>query len=169
MNRRHFVLTGVFSGLAWTVACASKAVAQIQSGPKNTTDSCELRMDYVTAEATYFSRYEHFHILAIPISELVNPKPEGFKVRTSSLDQGSLDERAFEQFIKETGLDGASLRHHSHEVSITKDELERIATGEKNVKITVPTPKGNLAHHFYFTASRSALVKIQKQRRALIV
>jgi hypothetical protein len=159
MNRRHFVVSGVLSGLALSIGKVAKA--QTLATP---SESCDLRMDYVTAEATYFSRYEHFHILAIPISVLAAPKPEGYKVRTSPLDQASLDEKAFEDFIKESGLDGASLRKHSHEVTITKEELERIASGEKNVKITVPTPKGNLAHHFFFTASRSALIKIQRQR-----
>ncbi|MNU08099.1 hypothetical protein D3C72_2539940 [compost metagenome] len=53
---------------------------------------------------------------------------------------------------------------HSHEVNFTQAELERIASGEKEVQITVKTPKGNIGHHFFFTAPRSAIVKIQRGR-----
>jgi hypothetical protein len=160
MNRRHFLKSAALAGTALTMANKSLAA---EATAKN-DETCLIRMDQVTAEATYFARYEHFHILAIPLSVLMAPSDKGFTTRTSSLDQASLDEKAFNEFIKETGLDGDSLRTHSHSVTFTKDELERIASGEKEVKITVMTPKGNLAHYFFFTASRSALVKIKSGR-----
>lgn len=160
MNRRHFLKSAALTGAALTIS--NKSLATEVAGKDN--DACLIRMDQVTAEATYFARYEHFHILAIPLSVLIAPSVNGYTTRTSPLDQASLDEKAFNDFIKETGLDGASLRTHSHSVTFTQQELERIASGEKEVKITVMTPKGNLAHHFYFTASRSALVKIKRGR-----
>jgi hypothetical protein len=161
MNRRNFVFSGVLSGLALSLAKpALAAPAAVKE------ELCVMKMDHVAAEATYFARYEHFHVLAIPIAVLIAPPAQGFKVRTSPLDQDSLDEKAFAEFIKDSGLDASSLRVHSHEVTFTQAELERIATGEKEVQITVQTPKGNLAHHFFFTAPRSAIVKIQRGRGA---
>jgi hypothetical protein len=160
MNRRNFLKNAGVAGAA--LALSNKSLA-VEAAAK-ADDTCLIRMDQVTAEATYFARYEHFHILAIPISVLIAPPEQGYTTRTSVLDQASLDEKAFNDFIKETGLDGASLRVHSHAVSFTKEDLERIASGEKEVKITVMTPKGNIAHYFYFTASRSAQVKIQRGR-----
>lgn len=161
MNRRHFILSGAALSGAMLITKTSKA-EEVLSAKKE--ELCLMKMDQVTAEATYFARYEHFHILAIPISVLITPPAAGYKTRTSPLDQDSLDEKAFNEFIKESGLDGNSLRVHSHEVNFTQAELERIANGEKDVEITVLTPKGNLGHRFYFTASRSAIVKIQKGR-----
>jgi hypothetical protein len=158
MNRRHFVFGTALTGFALATAGTSMA----EPTPQKPEELCLIKMDQVSAEATYFSRYEHFHILSIPLSVLIKPSAEGYTTRTSPLDQESLDEKAFAEFIKDSGLDGPSLRKHSHEVKFTKEELERIASGEKEVKITVLTPKGNVGHHFYFTASRSALVKIQR-------
>jgi hypothetical protein len=125
-------------------------------------DTCMPGLDFVSSEATYFARYEHFHLLSIPIAVLIELPREGFTTRTTTLDQGSLDEEAFNQFIKETKLNGPALKRHSHEVKFTQEDLRRIASGEANVEITVKTPKGNLAHKFHFTASRSALVKISR-------
>ncbi|MNL00857.1 hypothetical protein D3C87_1213040 [compost metagenome] len=158
MNRRNFILSSVLSGVA--LSAAKPAAAE----PGKKEELCVMKMDHVTAEATYFARYEHFHILAIPISVLIAPPAQGYKVRTSPLDQDSLDEKAFAEFIKDSGLDASSLRVHSHEVNFTQAELERIASGEKEVQITVKTPKGNIGHHFFFTAPRSAIVKIQRGR-----
>jgi hypothetical protein len=121
-------------------------------------------LDFVTAEATYFARYEHFHLLSIPVSVLIKPPAEGYVTRTTTLDQGALDEKAFNQFIEETKLNGPALRRHSHEVKFSTEELQRIASGEQDVEVIIKTPKGNLAHKFYFTASKSALVKIRRGR-----
>jgi hypothetical protein len=158
VNRRNFILTSVLSGVALSAAKAASADTIKKE------DLCVMTMDHVAAEATHFARYEHFHVLTIPIVVLIAPPAAGYKVRTSTLDQDSLDEKAFAEFIKDSGLDASSLRVHSHEVNFTQAELERIATGEKEVQITVATPKGNLAHKFFFTAPRSAIVKIQRGR-----
>lgn len=121
-------------------------------------------LDFVSAEATYHARYQHFHLLSIPVSVLVEAPAAGYKVRTTTLDQGSLDEEAFIRFIKETGLNEQGLRFHSHEVNFAKEELIRIGSGEKEVEITVMTPGGNLAHRFYFTASPATVIKIKRAR-----
>ena len=47
-----------------------------------------------------------------------------------------------------------------------KDLYHDIASGEKQVKISVLTPKGNFAHNFFFTAPSSALIKIARAREA---
>lgn len=152
MNRRGFLQltasTGVLIALAPEVQAA---------------DSCVPSLGYISAEATYFKAYEHYHLLSIPVSALITLSDKGYTTRTSVLDQGSLDEEALKKFLKETGL-SSSLKDHSHEVHVTQAELQRIANGEKDVEITVLTPKGNLAHRFYFTATQSALAKVRKAR-----
>lgn len=160
MKRRDFLASTLLTGAVLLKAKSAHAA------PKP-PEVCVPGLDYVSAEATYFARYEHYHLLSIPVSVLMNPPADGFKVRTSVLDQDSLDVEALEKFLKETGLSSA-LRTHSHEVSFTQKELIRIGDGEANVEITVPTPKGNLAHRFYFTATKSALVKIKKARASRV-
>lgn len=162
MNRRFFILSGIASGSLFSLF--NKAVGA-PSDDAAAKVACLMKQDEITAEATGFTRYEHFHQLSIPLAVLINPPAEGFKIRCSMLDQGSLDEEAFNKFIKETGLD-PSLRYHSHQVSFTREELDRIASGEKDVKIRVLSPKGNFAHEFFFTAPRSALIKIKRGREA---
>ena len=157
MKRREFIASTLLTGAV--LLKARSAVA----APIKPAEVCVPGLDFVSAEATYFARYEHYHLLSIPVSILMNPPVDGFKVRTSVLDQDSLDVEALDKFLKETGLSSA-LRTHSHEVSFTQKELIRIGDGEANVEITVLTPKGNLAHHFYFTATKSALVKVKKAR-----
>jgi hypothetical protein len=125
---------------------------------------CIPDLDFVCAEATGFVSYEHFHRLAIPVSVLITPPQEGFETRTTTLDQRSLDEEAFKKFLTKTGLKEQDIRFHSHAVKITQEELERIASGEERVKIFVKTPKGNFGHEFFFTATKSALIKIQRGR-----
>lgn len=161
MNRRFFLLSGVVSGALF--AFLKKADADPAASSAASKDVCLMKLDEITTEGSGFTRYEHYHQLSIPVSVLINPPKEGFKIRCSTLDQGSLDEKAFNDFIKETGID-PSLRFHSHEVTFTQDHLNRIANGEKDVKITVLSPKGNFAHDFTFTAPRSAIIKIQRGR-----
>jgi hypothetical protein len=169
MKRREFLASTLLTGAvlleARTSLAAPKPAAKPTTAPGTQPETCTPGLDFVSAEATYFARYEHYHLLSIPVSALMNPPADGIKVRTSTLDQDSLDVEAFEKFIKETGLTNA-LRTHSHEVHFKQDELIRIANGEEKVEITVPTPKGNLAHRFYFTATKSALVKVKKARAA---
>jgi hypothetical protein len=161
-NRRQFVLTALASGFSMSFIQRALAASTAPASAKK-EDLCWVKVDEISAEATYFKAYEHHHQLSIPVSALILPPKDGLKVRTTPLDQGSLDVEAFEQFIKQSGLSPA-LRTHSHEVIFKQEELERIASGEKEVKITVPTPKGNLAHEFFFTAPRSAIIKVQRGR-----
>lgn len=158
MKRRTFLSTAIASTAALKLGGPAVVFAQ-------EAEVCVPGLDFVSAEATYFSRYQHFHLLSIPVDTLIAPPSEGFTTRTSLLDQASLDNEAFMQFIKESGIDEKALRHHSHQVKFTKEELDRIASGEKEVKITVNTPKGNLGHYFYFTASPSALARIKYGRK----
>jgi DUF971 family protein len=161
MNRRLFMLSALATGTAMSLRRAEAAVSK----PAATKEaSCIMKLDEISTEATGYTRYEHHHQLAIPVSALILPPKDGLTVRTTNLDQGSLDVKAFEQFIKESGLDPA-LRHHSHAVSFTREELDRIAVGEKEVKISVKTPKGNFAHEFFFTAPQSALIKVRRGRQ----
>ncbi len=162
MNRRLFVLSALASGTLLSIRDAQAVLAKDTGTPKEL--ACINKLDEISTEATGYTRYEHHHQLAIPVSSLILPPKEGLTVRTTTLDQGSLDLAAFDQFIKETGL-SAALKTHSHAVTFTPEELDRIALGEKEVKIAVKTPKGNPAHDFFFTAPQSALIKVQRGRR----
>ena len=158
MNRRNFLLSTLATSATLSLLANSEAAV---AAP--VVDTCILMPDQIFAEATGFVRYEHHHQLVLPVSVLIHPPEEGFKIRTSTLDQGSLDEKAFKDFLKESGLDD-SLRFHSHEVKFSKEELNRIAIGEKNVKIAVKTPMGNFGHEFFFNAPKSVLIKVKRGR-----
>ncbi|MCC6137886.1 MAG: hypothetical protein IT287_04590 [Bdellovibrionaceae bacterium] len=157
MSRRLFLSTAAIAALTM----------KSYSAESNTTppdDPCIPDLDSISAEATGSLRYVHFHRVSIPVSALIDPPQEGFEVRTTTLDQRSLDEVALMKFLKETGLKEKDIRYHSHSVKITQAQLEQIAQGEKNVEVIVKTPKGNYGHTFFFTASQSVLIKIQRAR-----
>lgn len=156
MNRRLFLKSAAVGSV---VLVGKEALAT------SAETTCLPGLDHVSAEATYFARYEHYHLLSIPVSVLISLPAKGYTTRTSTVDQASLDMEAINQFIKETGMSD-SLKTHSHKVEFSQDDLKRIAAGEKEVEITVLTPKGNLAHRFYFTASPSALARIKRARGA---
>ncbi|WP_413576681.1 hypothetical protein ACLVWU_01430 [Bdellovibrio sp. HCB290] len=160
MKRRQFLSSSLVAGA--TLLMSESLLAETGS-TLAAPNTCLPDLSVVTAEATYFSVYEHFHLLSIPVAMLVAPPADGYTTRTSPLDKESLDVVAFEKFLKETGLPEA-LRTHSHEVKFTQKDLLRIGDGEKDVEIVVMTPKGNLAHRFYFTATKSALVKVKRAR-----
>ncbi len=164
MNRRKFLsATASVTAAACILGETSRTLASptAQELPPN---PCIPDLDYISGEATGCTRYEHFHRYSIPVSALINPAAEGYTARTTILDQPSLDEKALMQFLKETGLNEAGIRFHSHEINITQEQLERIAQGEKEVAVEVRTPKGNFGHIFYFTATQSALIKIARAR-----
>lgn len=160
MKRRQFLTNSLLAGATLMM---SETLLAAPSVTAPTASSCLPDLSVVTAEATYFSVYEHYHLLSIPVSILMNPPETGYTTRTSTLDQGSLDVISFEKFLKESGLPEA-LRTHSHEVKFSQKELLRIGDGEKDVEVVVKTPKGNLAHRFYFTATKSSLIKINRAR-----
>ncbi len=150
MDRRTFIASSLLStGFLSFVSSADEI--------------CAPSTDIVSAEATFFSRYEHYHNLSLPLSVLINPPVNGYKTRTTLLDQESLDKAAFDKFIKESGLPGPTLQHHYHDVLFSQEDLVRIASGEKNVEIVVLTPKKNLAHRFYFTVSAAGLIHIKRK------
>ena len=190
MNRRLFLGSSVVAGCGFLAAKSALALpAQRVTVPSALTvkptskptpkpvahtpaqptpaaaEVCVMRLDEITADSTGFSRYEHYHVLALPLAVLITPPAEGFKIRCSPLDPASLDLEAIDQFLKETGLD-ESLKQHSHEVSFTQADLNLIATGQERVKIAVLSPKGNPAHEFFFTAPASAVIKIKRAREA---
>lgn len=117
MNRRLFLASAFTASGSILLLDRSLALAAPSVSP--TEPPCTVKQDEISAEATYFSRYEHHHQLAIPVSVLIAPPKEGFTTRTSTLDQGSLDSKALDQFLKESGL-SQSLRFHSHEVTFKR-------------------------------------------------
>lgn len=151
MNRRTFLYSSLYSIAGLLLPNPANAE------PSPQTDVCVMKNDEITTEATGFKYFEHYHQLSIPVAALIQPPDDGIKVRTTVIDQGSYDPkgRALPGF---TG--------HSHAVSFTKDELSRIAQGEKNVMIRVLSPLGNFAHEFFFTAPKSALIKVQRGKLA---
>ena len=159
MKRRLFLTSALVS--TGTLLLPNAPALALASDPQICVPT---GLDFISAEATYHSRYEHFHLLSIPVAVLIEAPTAGYKVRTTPLDQGSLEEAAFMQFIKESGLSEEGLRHHSHEVNFTHDELVRIGRGEKEVEIKVMTPCGNLGHRFYFTATQSAVIKVKRAK-----
>lgn len=160
MKRRTFIATASAS-LAALAARAYGAPAPIKPDQAN---PCIPDLDSISAEATGFLRYEHFHRLSIPVAALISPPAEGLEIRTTNLDQRSLNEVQLKKFLKETRLPEADIRYHSHAVKISQAQLEEIARGVPKVAIEVRTPKGNFGHIFYFTATKSALIKIQRAR-----
>lgn len=162
MKRRSFLV----STLASTGALLLPSVSVLaKEQPGESPLGLSEGVPYVSAEATYFARYQHFHLLSIPLDVLIEAPKDGYATRCSPLDQASLDEVAFAKFLDETGLKDEALRHHSHLVKFTQQDLLRIGSGEENVEITVMTPGGNLGHRFYFTAPKSAVLNIQRKHK----
>ncbi len=83
MNRRRFLATTAFASLAIQPSLA-------QSTSSESGDPCIPDLDSISAEATGYLRYEHFHRISIPVSALIAPPLEGIEVRTTTLDQRSL-------------------------------------------------------------------------------
>lgn len=163
MNRRNFVMSAaIVTAVTTLIGKGTRVLAKPL--PKSLVNPCIPNLDYISAEATVCQRYEHFHRFSIPVSALINPPAEGFTERTSNLDQPSLDEVAFQQFLKDSGISEGELRFHSHSITVTQEQLERIAQGEKNVAVELIGKNNKLSHVFYFTASQSALIKIARAR-----
>jgi hypothetical protein len=82
------------------------------------------------------------------------------------MDRGSFDRVGCEKFAKENNQSIDALQNHPHEVWITRDQLIRIASGEKNVEVVVnyrdENKKGIPAHIFFVTAPPSALAAVKE-------
>jgi hypothetical protein len=150
--RRKFIFSSFFSTLA--------AQAQTSALP-----ACLVDVTHIGSESHDSPFFEHYHVLALPLASLLVQPAQGIVVKTSPVDQGSYDAAAFEAFIAASGLDKRQLQHHQHDVAITKNQLERIAAGEKDVELRVISPNGNYIHNFLVTAPPSVLVKVRKARR----
>ncbi len=161
MNRRQFISTAVLS-----MATIRSFGAQSSSSVSAKQNQCIPNLDYISTESTHFQVYEHYHRLSIPISALILPPSGGVTVKTSMLDQSSLDKKKYTNFIEQTKRKFESLINHDHEFVITQEQLERIASGEREVEVKLLSPIGNLTHIFYFTASKSALIKINRARKS---
>lgn len=156
-SRRTLLLTGL---LAAVTTKLSTAFAQAAT-PAQTVD-CLMRQSEFSLENTDSPFYEHFHHLSIPTKALIKPPAEGIVIKTQPVDQGSYDVEGFNKFIASSGLKAEVLRKHDHDVKITREQLERIAAGEKAVEIRVISKAGNYVHNFIITAPPSALAKVRK-------
>lgn len=175
MNRRNLFLGSMLSIIS-VKFFGNKANAALNECDPNyeygapPINECIPDLDFISAEATETKFYEHYHRLSIPVEALIDLPEDGIEIKTSFLDQKSLDEESYYKTLKSFPYlcdREVPLRFHFHNVKITQSELKRIASGEKNVEIVVPTPAGNLAHKFYFTATKSALIKIQRSKGGL--
>jgi hypothetical protein len=158
-TRRALLLSGLIGGVTAKLSAAfAQSVAPAQ------TVACLMRQSEFSLENTDSPFYEHFHHLSIPTQALIKPPAEGIVVKTQPVDQGSYDVEGFNKFIASSGLKAEVLRKHDHEVKISRDQLERIAAGEKAVEIRVISKAGNYVHNFIVTAPPSALAKVRKFR-----
>lgn len=142
MDRRDFYTLG---GLLRPVACARGLTA----------------LHLETNESPFF---EHYHQLSIPVKALVNPA-KALVLQTSAVDEESMDEKGFEDFIRSSKLDAEKLSRHSHAVSISIEQLKRIAGGERNVEVRVISPAGNYVHNFLITAYQSTLAPQRRRSK----
>jgi len=162
MNRRSFISNSLLM-TAVTVK-SLESFSQTNTLTSANQDQCIPNLDYISAEATGFLVYEHYHRASIPVAALINPPRGGIKIKTTQLDQPSLDKVKVKSFLEKTGLQPNRILNHDHEFIVTQEQLERIASGEKEVKVNVKTPLGNFGHDFYFTATKSALIKVKRAR-----
>ena len=157
LSRRTFLFAGALSSLA---AAYSKANAASDNKKPDPAADCLMRLSEISTENIDSPFFEHFHRLAIPISSLIKPPQEGLILKTGLMDMGSYNAQEFEA----SGLNAKTLLPHIHEVAVTQNQLDRIATGEKDVEIRVITKKGIYVHNFFVTAPPSALIKVRKGR-----
>lgn len=137
-------------------AVIRRFIAAAQSG-------CETPdLQFVRLETTYSPFFQHYHLLLLPVQALVSPPSGGIVLRTSEVDQKSFEVREFENFIASSGLNKQALQHHRHNVAISHDQLVRIASGEREVEITVISEKGNHVHNFTVTAPPSVLAAVKR-------
>lgn len=125
---------------------------------------CSAPSSAVHTENTDSPFFEHYHQLSVPVQALIKPPIDGIIVKTLPVDQGSYDVEGFDQFVASSGLKADDLRRHAHEVSLSREQLERIAQGEKDVEIRVISKNGNYVHNFLITATPAVLARIRKQR-----
>lgn len=116
-----------------------------------------------TQESPFF---EHFHFLSIPLEALVKPPEAGIVLTTTPVDQDSYDVDGFKKFIASSGLNEKNLLVHTHDIKLSKDQLQAIASGQKNVEVRVISQKGNYVHNFRITASPMILATIKNKKAA---
>jgi hypothetical protein len=153
MNRRELL---ALSGFAIAMGFTSRSKADPQAVV------CLAKQTDLTVESNESPFYLHYHQLSIPVAALLKQPDQGIVVKTSIVDQGSYDVTAFKKFIADSGLDPAKLSAHSHDVKISKAELNRIAAGQKDVEVRVISASGNYVHNFLITANPSTLAKVRR-------
>lgn len=139
---------------------ASSLVAPIKDIP------CIMHTGDLSVETQESPFFEHFHFLSIPVEALVNPAEAGIILTTTPLDQDSYDVDGFKKFIASSGLNEKNLLVHTHDVKLSKDQLQAIASGQKDVEVRVISQKGNYVHNFKITASPMILATIKNKKSA---
>lgn len=154
MNRRDLFITGLITAIAY-----KRAHAAIPSSP------CLMKLSEFVVETSETPFFEHYHQLVIPVSALVDPPRGGLVVKTTPIDAGSYDVEGFQKFVASSGIDEKSLKTHSHDVTLTAAQLDRIGRGERDVEVRVISKNGNYVHNLLVTAPPSALVKVRKHKK----
>lgn len=142
LSRRLFFFSGI------------GALASLAFRPKFAV-ACNNLDENVYAESTLWFKYMHFHKLEIPLAALISPPADGLKVKTSNVDQSIFD----------PGLAEIGLANHDHKLLISATELERIASGEKNVALNAYLKDGRVTHKFLVSAPGSIVAKVKKARQ----
>jgi hypothetical protein len=160
MNRRNLLIAGALLPLAGTVRAEEECKVKVQ------LDVIAVEND-TTREVPFF---EHYHLLLIPVSALVELPANGIDLETSRVDQGSLNEESFNNFIESLIASGQIKKgdtqaiqdfrdHKPHKVKLTRDQLKEIASG-KELYLKVISENNNDVHEFIIKASPSALARV---------
>lgn len=139
------------------LSLASSLVAPSKDVP------CVMYQGNLSVETQDSPFFEHFHFLSIPLEVLVKPPESGIVLTTTPLDQDSYDVDGFKKFIASSGLNEKNLLVHTHDIKLSKDQLQAIADGQKDVEVRVISQKGNYVHNFRITASPMILATIKKR------
>lgn len=102
----------------------------------------------------YFS-VRHQHEFIIPLEVLIHPPAKGYSARCSAPIKDRSDIEALKHRTDDQGKP-LDLSEHGHTVSLTRDELKALASGQH---VTVDLPK--FGHKFYFVADNATLAAIQ--------
>ena len=144
------------------LSLASALVSPIQEA------SCVMHTGDLAVETQESPFFEHFHFLTIPMSALANPPDAGIVLTTTPVDQDSYDVDEFKKFIASSGLNEKNLLVHTHDIKLSKEQLQAIASGQKDVEVRVISQKGNYVHNFKITASPMVLATIKNKKSAKV-
>lgn len=108
----------------------------------------------ITGISMGFMEVRHQHVFQIPLSVLANPPLAGFTARTSTPLEGWTD---FEGLRHRKDAQGNPLdvSRHSHEVTITQEQLLSLARGRH---LTIELPR--VGHRLYFVANDATVAAL---------